>query len=147
MRPVKCSISDRQTPPGNFEERIARRRQKVRFTTTSPLHRILLGLYKIRCEEKAFWSVTGYDKDDYFIANPIDRYAIGDRDQLKFNADGSLDLLVQAEDPGPEPQSNGLPSGDSIFNLTMRLYWPKPAMLDGGWHPPAVERLPGFGKH
>ncbi|MGA2535360.1 MAG: DUF1254 domain-containing protein, partial [Terracidiphilus sp.] len=90
----------------------------------------------------AFWSVTGYDKDGYFIANPMNRYAIGDRDQLKFNADGSLDLLIQAENPGPEHQSNWLPSGDGIFNLTMRLYWPKPAILDGGWHPPAVERLP-----
>jgi len=27
----------------------------------------------------AFWSVTGYDKDGYFIANPINRHAIGDR--------------------------------------------------------------------
>ena len=47
----------------------------------------------------AFWSVTAYDKDGYFIANPINRYAIGDRDRLKFDPDGSLDLYIQSEDP------------------------------------------------
>jgi hypothetical protein len=91
---------------------------------------------------EAFWSVTGYDKDGYFIANPIGRYAIGDRDKLKFNADGSLDLYIQAHDPGPDEQSNWLPSGDGAFNLTLRLYWPKASVLDGSWHPPAVERVP-----
>ncbi len=89
----------------------------------------------------AFWSVTAYDKDGYFIANPIGRYAIGDRDPLKFNADGSLDLYIQSQDPGPERRSNWLPSGDGPFNLTFRLYWPKPALLDGSWRAPAVERV------
>jgi hypothetical protein len=87
----------------------------------------------------AFWSVTAYDKDGYFIANPISRYAIGDRDQLKFNPDGSLDLYVQSRNPGEDRQSNWLPCGDGPFNLTFRLYWPKPAILDGSWHAPAVE--------
>jgi hypothetical protein len=90
----------------------------------------------------AFWSVTAYDKDGYFIANSINRYAIGDRDKLQFNPDGSLDLYIQGPDPGPEHRSNWLPSGDATFNLTMRLYWPKPDILEGNWHPPAVERVP-----
>jgi hypothetical protein len=96
---------------------------------------------------RAFWSVTAYDKDGYFVANPINRYAIGDRDKLLFNSDGSLDLWIQTGDPGPDHRSNWLPSGDGIFNLTMRLYWPEPAILDGSWHPPTVERLPQFGQH
>ncbi|MGA9882860.1 MAG: DUF1254 domain-containing protein, partial [Candidatus Acidiferrales bacterium] len=90
----------------------------------------------------AFWSVTAYDKDGYFIANRINRYAIGDRDQLKFSPDGSLDLYVQGQDPGRDRQSNWLPTGDGAFNLTFRLYWPKPAILNGSWHPPALERVP-----
>ena len=90
----------------------------------------------------AFWSITTYDKDGYFIANPINRYAIGDRDRLKFNADGSLDLYIQSQDPGPDHESNWLPSGDELFNLMLRLYWPKEAILNGSWHPPAVERVP-----
>jgi hypothetical protein len=90
----------------------------------------------------AFWSVTAYDKDGYFIANPINRYAIGDRDPLKFNPDGSLDLYIQSQDPGPDRRSNWLPSGDGVFNLTLRLYWPKPAILNRTWQPPALESLP-----
>jgi hypothetical protein len=90
----------------------------------------------------AFWSLTGYDKDGYFIANPVNRYAIGDRDRLKFNPDGSLDLYVQSQDPGPDHESNWLPSGDGPFNLMLRLYWPKESILNGSWHPPALERVP-----
>jgi len=90
---------------------------------------------------QAFWSVTAYDKDGYFIANPLNRYAIGDRDRLKFNPDGSLDLDIQNEDPGPDRESNWLPSGDGPYNLTIRLYWPKQAIFDGTWHPPALERV------
>ena len=77
---------------------------------------------------RAFWSVTAYDQDGYFIANPISRYAIGDRDRLKFNPDGSLDLYIQSQSPGPDRESNWLPSGDGPFNLTIRLYWPEEAI-------------------
>ena len=87
---------------------------------------------------EAFWSITAYDQDGYFIANPIDRYAIGDRDPLRFNPDGSLDLYIQGESPGQEHQLNWLPSGDGPFSLTIRLYWPKEAILNGMWHPPAL---------
>jgi len=59
----------------------------------------------------AFWSVTAYDKEGYFIANTINRYAIGDRDLLKPNSDGSIDLYIQSQNPGPEQESNWLPSG------------------------------------
>jgi hypothetical protein len=90
----------------------------------------------------AFWSVTAYDKDGYFVANPINRYAIGDRDALKSNSDGSLDLFIQSQDPGPDRKSNWLPSGDGAFNLMLRLYWPKQAILDGSWRPPNLERVP-----
>jgi hypothetical protein len=90
----------------------------------------------------AFWSVTAYDRDGYFIANAINRYAIGDRDKLKLNPDGSLDLYIQNQSPGQDRQSNWLPSGAGPFNLTIRLYWPKQAILEGNWHPPGLERLP-----
>jgi len=79
----------------------------------------------------AFWSVTMYDMQRFFVPNLIDRYAIGDRDRLKFNADGSLDLFIQHDSSGPERESNWLPAPKGEFNLIMRLYWPKASMLDG----------------
>jgi hypothetical protein len=91
---------------------------------------------------RAFWSVTAYDKEGYFIANTMNRYAIGDRDKLKFNPDGSLDLYIQNQNPGADHEANWLPSGDGIFNMTMRLYWPEAAILNGAWQPPVVERFP-----
>ncbi len=87
---------------------------------------------------RAFWSVTMYDQAGYFTANPLNRYAIGDRDRLKYNADGSLDVYVQHESPGPERESNWLPAPAERFNLTLRLYWPTESVLNGEWIPPAL---------
>jgi hypothetical protein len=88
---------------------------------------------------RAFWSLTMYDERQFFTANPIDRFAIGDRDKLKLNADGSLTLYVQRESPGADKESNWLPAPkQGGFSMNLRLYWPKPAALDGTWAPPAV---------
>jgi hypothetical protein len=90
----------------------------------------------------AFWSVTLYNPKQAFVENPIDRYAIGDRDPLKLNDDGSLTLYVQHKSPGKQRESNWLPAPEGNFNLFMRLYWPKPEALKGTWKPPAVTRVP-----
>jgi hypothetical protein len=82
-----------------------------------------------------------YDKDGFPTANALNRNAIGDRDALKFNVDGSLDLYVQNESPGTDKESNWLPAPTGAFNLTMRLYAPKAEVLDGRWAPPAVRRV------
>ena len=50
----------------------------------------------------AFWSVTMYDAEGFQAANPINRFAIGDRDDLTYNADGSLDLYSSTTAPGTE---------------------------------------------
>jgi hypothetical protein len=87
----------------------------------------------------AFWSLTMYNEKQLFAANPIDRYAIGDRDKLSFNPDGSLDLYIQRDSPGQEKESNWLPAPASgPFTMNMRLYWPKPEVLDGSWMPTGV---------
>ncbi|MDD2050597.1 DUF1254 domain-containing protein [Pseudomonas putida] len=89
----------------------------------------------------AFWSVTLYDNDGFQVANPINRFAVGDRDPLKYNPDGSLDLVIQHSAPGAEKAANWLPAPAGAFNLAMRLYSPQPAVRDGSWVPPAVKRL------
>lgn len=90
----------------------------------------------------AFWSITLYGADNYQVPNAIDRFAIGDRDPLRFNADGSLDLYVQADSPGKDREANWLPSPKGErFDLTMRIYLPKNELFDGAWVPPRVEPM------
>lgn len=91
---------------------------------------------------KAFWSVTAYGSDNFLIDNPLRRYAIGDRDPLVYNADGSLDLWIQADEPAASKRSNWLPvKAGQPFLLNARLYWPKPAALNGSWGMPVVQRV------
>ena len=89
----------------------------------------------------AFWSLAMYDADGYFVKNPIKRYSIGDRDKLKFNQDGSLDVYLQQVSPGKAKQPNWLPAPADDFNLVIRLYWPKADVLTGAWNPPVVKRV------
>lgn len=90
----------------------------------------------------AFWSVTMYDAQGFQVANRLNRFAIGDRDALTFNADGSLDLYLQHDSPGADRESNWLPTPASgVLGVTMRLYAPKAPILDGSWVPPAVRRV------
>ncbi len=88
-----------------------------------------------------FWSLTMYDADFFFVANPLNRYTLSSRNKFKENADGSVDLYIQNADPGPDKQSNWLPAPKGKFNLMLRLYWPKetpPSILDGSWTIPPV---------
>ncbi|HPA39011.1 MAG TPA: DUF1214 domain-containing protein, partial [Phenylobacterium sp.] len=81
--------------------------------------------------KQGFWSLTMYDSLRFqFIDNPINRYELGSRHDLKRNADGSVDVLVQPRAPGGDLDRNWLPSpktGD--FKLTIRIYDPTPALV------------------
>ncbi|MFO1415032.1 MAG: DUF1254 domain-containing protein [Burkholderiales bacterium] len=90
-----------------------------------------------------FWSLTMYDKDYFFVPNPINRYTVSSRSKFKANADGSIDLYVQNESPGKDKEANWLPAPKDDFVLMMRLYWPKenpPSILDGTWKLPEVKQ-------
>ena len=90
---------------------------------------------------QGFWSLTMYDKDYFFVQNPINRQSISARQPLKPNADGSVDLYIQNESPGAEKESNWLPAPKDKFILMLRLYWPKetpPSIIDGTWEIPEV---------
>jgi hypothetical protein len=88
----------------------------------------------------AFWSLTMYDERGFLIGNSIRRYVLGDRDPLEFNADGSLDILIQHEPPATNV-SNWLPAPAGAFAVTMRLYLPKADFLNGTWKLPPIERI------
>ena len=84
--------------------------------------------------------VLHFDADGFQVANELDRFAVGDRDPLTYNADGSLDLYLQHTNPGPQRERNWLPGPLGPFGLTMRLYAPKREVLTGQWHPPPVHK-------
>ncbi|MGB3698132.1 MAG: DUF1254 domain-containing protein [Gordonia sp. (in: high G+C Gram-positive bacteria)] len=88
----------------------------------------------------AFWSVTAYDDHGFLIENPLARYALGDRSGIPPRTDGSVELIMQATDPGGEDTARWLPTGPGGFNLMLRVYSPDRALLDGSWEPPLVRR-------
>jgi hypothetical protein len=91
-----------------------------------------------------FWSLTMYNAEYFFVDNPLNRYTLSARNDLKKNADGSVDLYLQSENPGPDKESNWLPAPEGKFILMLRLYWPKetpPSIIDGSWKIPGVQKV------
>jgi len=87
------------------------------------------------------WSITAYNDKQLFAPNALDRHALGDRDKLKPNADGSIDIYVQDANPGGDNESNWLPAPKGPFHLVLRVYAPKQDVLTGRWTPPPVKRV------
>ncbi|MGF6286428.1 DUF1254 domain-containing protein [Pseudomonas silensiensis] len=87
----------------------------------------------------AFWSITLYDPEGFQVGNALNRFAVSSWMPFKTNADGSLDIYFQHENPGKDLEANWLPAPKGGFNLTMRLYGPKPEVLNGKWNPPPVK--------
>ncbi|MGB9476036.1 MAG: DUF1254 domain-containing protein, partial [Candidatus Udaeobacter sp.] len=90
-----------------------------------------------------FWSLTLYNEHHFFAPNQINRYSLGTKNKaLKYSPDGSLTFYVQADPPPETQQNNWLPAPkDGDFSLYVRAYWPKIAITDGSWTPPAVVKV------
>lgn len=91
-----------------------------------------------------FWSITMYDADYFFVDNPLNRYSISPRQDLKHNADGSVDLYIQNTSPGADKESNWLPAPKDKFILMLRMYWPRespPSIINGTWTIPQVNAV------
>jgi hypothetical protein len=87
----------------------------------------------------AFWSLTLYDGNYFLFGNPLDRYGISDRTEgLGFEADGSLEIRVQASEPAA-PSANWLPAPQGPFQLVFRTYQPREAILNGAYKLPPLE--------
>jgi hypothetical protein len=89
-----------------------------------------------------FWSLTMYDDKFFFVPNSLNRYTLSQRNKFVTNADGSVDLYLQADSPGKAKEANWLPAPKAKFIPMLRLYWPKetpPSIIDGTWKPPAIK--------
>ncbi|MCS5711302.1 DUF1254 domain-containing protein [Candidatus Berkiella aquae] len=90
---------------------------------------------------KGFWSLTMYNDQYFFVENPLNRYTVSPRNDLKQNNDGSIDLYIQHESPGKEKESNWLPAPKDKFILMFRFYWPEESIIKGTWSPPEVTKV------
>jgi hypothetical protein len=96
----------------------------------------------------AFWSITMYmiDQGWWFVPNPLNKFTVSPRNNLKANADGSITLYFQKDSPGKDKESNWLPAPAGEFIPMMRMYYPKtkaPSVLDGSWVPPKIQKVGG----
>jgi len=102
--------------------------------------------YRIRCADggalpaDAFWSITVYGEDRFLAPHATGRHALGTRSGMVRDADGALTMHLGHAAPDA-PASNWLPVPDAPFYLILRLYHPRPQLLDGRYRLPQVERL------
>lgn len=92
----------------------------------------------------AFWSLTMYSEEPdgrfFLIDNPIRRYALSDRSSgLKTEADGSVVIRLQADEPAEGTVGNWLPAPRGPFVVSFRAYLPRQPILDGSWAPPPLK--------
>ncbi|MFE1307614.1 DUF1254 domain-containing protein [Streptomyces sp. NPDC058755] len=106
------------------------------------------GRYELRFEPgnlppvDAFWSLTAYGEDRNLVPNPIGRYSIGDRTPgLLTDGDGSLTLHLQPESPGPAREPNWIPTPRGIWFIGLRMYLPRPEVIDARWVCPPIKRV------
>ncbi|MDH4981061.1 DUF1254 domain-containing protein [Hyphomicrobium sp. D-2] len=93
----------------------------------------------------AFWSVTMYDGTTRFLVhNPLRRYLINSSmlPDLQKDDAGRIVIYMQKDSPGKKLEANWLPAPDGPMAAVMRLYLPKPSVLNGTWKAPLIETIP-----
>jgi hypothetical protein len=98
--------------------------------------------------QEAFWSLTMYNSDGYFVDNTYNRYAVGHDSAFPLvkGDDGSITIYIQPEEVDPDNtdniNNNWLPSPSSgNFNVMLRLYWPDSCVIEGQWTPPLIKKV------
>jgi hypothetical protein len=92
----------------------------------------------------AFWSLAMYGlPSQLLVKNSLNRYLINSTmlPDLKRDADGGLTVYIQNDSRGVDKESNWLPAPKGSFMMAARYYWPKPALLQGSWPSPPVQRV------
>ena len=88
-------------------------------------------VYKLNVKDvpvDGFWSVTVYDAEGYLQANPYNAYSLNNITATK-NDDGSFAIQFGGCD-GKIPNCLPIMKG---WDYTVRLYRPRPEILDGSW--------------
>jgi hypothetical protein len=111
--PDKDAVYLNVTPPGNDGKTV---------------YRLTVGEVPV----DGFWSVTLYNATGYFEANPFDAYSVNNVTAVK-GADGTVDIQFGGCD-GNVPNCLPIMQG---WNYTVRLYRPRPEILDGSWKFPS----------
>ncbi|QZH63278.1 DUF1214 domain-containing protein [Mycolicibacterium farcinogenes] len=81
-----------------------------------------------------FWSITVYNQDGYFTPNPQNAYSLNNITAVK-DADGATTVQFGGSS---DDAANVLPITEG-WNYLVRLYRPRPEILDGSWTFPAAE--------
>ncbi len=96
-----------------------------------------VGEYKLTVRDvpvDGFWSISVYNADGFFEANERDAYSVNNVTATP-NSDGTV--TVHFGGCGDD-RPNCLPITDG-WNFTVRLYRPRPEVLDGTWTFPSIE--------
>ncbi|KFY78110.1 hypothetical protein V499_02651 [Pseudogymnoascus sp. VKM F-103] len=101
-----------------------------------------------------FWSLTAYNSEQYLVPNRINRYCLGDRDDMRFadgssladhTKDGEFHILLQPADlPPPSGWLNNwlpAPAGGGKLSITMRWYGAMEEMMSGSYECPTIEHI------
>ncbi|WP_309227773.1 MULTISPECIES: DUF1214 domain-containing protein [unclassified Mycolicibacterium] len=83
-----------------------------------------------------FWSVTVYNKDGYFTPNAQNAYSVNNITAVK-DPDGATTVQFGGSDDGGGA-ANLLPVTEG-WNYLVRLYRPRPEILDGSWTFPEAQ--------
>lgn len=86
------------------------------------------------------WSLTLYDGDGYLMRNKWNKYGVKSDEKLKRGADGSLEILIQHEEPQGDT-SNWIPAPRGPFVLALRVYRPNEKSANADWTPPAIQKI------
>lgn len=109
--------------------------QEARYLGVDP--RLPVGEYELTVRDvpvDGFWSVSVYNADGFFDPNDRNAYSVNNVTATP-NEDGSITVHFGGCDGD---RLNCLPIMDG-WNYTVRMYRPRPEVLDGSWAFPSIE--------
>lgn len=93
----------------------------------------------------AFWSLTATDAGGYMVGRRSGelggRPSVDSHSGLATGADGSVVLLIGARRPDGTAPQNWLATPPGRFMLTLRVYLPGAAIVEGAYRVPPIERV------